>query len=334
MLKRNMMFDGFDIAGAMAEESYGDYDDEEGEEENGATNDLDRFGDIDFSRDLDDDTALQVLNRLTEEERAEFDQLVRTGGIMNLIPMHEYWKPWWTLYKPSLVEELENEANNGASASSQVKGLPLIMKNILKLTELISRPPSKLVKYSVVNILLSYCYVCRFFNGDHLAIPIDASEELLAVCTPLSDLEKHFSDANTAVQSCIQFLINDRSCPVAFIIQLLEDVKVILSSKQFILRSLSDLRGIFKSAVKQLSDEKDKDQIKVFKLICKKIEFFTSWCDEDCYLQELSPLSSQLDIELISLKANSLSLVSSQSFIVEKSNLCKPNGIKVPIREV
>lgn len=332
MLKRNMMFDDFDIAGAMADENFGDYDDDD--EGEGDENAADRFGDIDFSRDLDDDTALEVLNRLTEKERAEFDQLVRTGGIMNLIPMHEYWKPWWTLYKPSLVEELEHEANNGASASSQVKGLPLIMKNIVKLTDLISRPPSKLVKYNVVNILLSYCYVCRFFNGDHLEIPIDAAVELLAVSSPLSDLEKHFSDANTAVQSCIQFLINDRSCPVAFIIILLEDVKIILSSKQFILRSLSDLRGIFKSAVKQLSDEKDKDQMKAFKLISKKIEFFTSWCDEDCYLQELSPLSSQLDIELISLKASSLSLVSSQSFIVEKSNLAKANVIKVPTREV
>lgn len=326
ILKRNMLFDGFDMAQAMASADFGEEDDDD-------TPDEDRFGDIDFTRDLDDNTAIEVLNRLTEKEKAEFDQLVRSGGIMNLIPMHEYWKPWWILYKPSLVEELGSDNCNGASAPSQIRGLPLIMKNILKLTELISRPPSKLVKYSVINVILGYCYVCRFFNGDHLEIAVDAAAELLAVSLTLSDAEKHFSDANSSVQSCIQFLINERSCPVAFVIQLMEDLKIILQSKQFVLRALSDLRAIFKSAIKQFTEDREKDQIKKFKSVTKTIEFYTSWCDEECYAKELAALVPDLDIELVSLKTNSLSLVSSQSFIVEKSNVKSPS-IKLPVREV
>ena len=62
-----------------------------------------RFKGIDLEVDeLDDETVHKIMMRLTDEEKEEFESLIQSGKIMDLLPIDEIVK----LKPPPLIEEV------------------------------------------------------------------------------------------------------------------------------------------------------------------------------------------------------------------------------------
>ena len=62
-----------------------------------------RFRGIDFdAEELDDETVHKIMTRLTDEEKEEFESLIQSGKIMDLLPIDEIVK----LKPPPLIEEV------------------------------------------------------------------------------------------------------------------------------------------------------------------------------------------------------------------------------------
>lgn len=71
-----------------------------------------RFEGINFDTDdLDDETVHKIMMRLTDEEKEEFESLIQSGKIMDLMPIDEIVK----LKPPPLVEEVDDEDDDDLS---------------------------------------------------------------------------------------------------------------------------------------------------------------------------------------------------------------------------
>lgn len=326
MIKRSVECDAEEEALSASEDS-----DEEDDMEK-------RFAGIDLEVDeLDQDTVQEILNRLTGAEREEFEKLIDTGDIMNLVPAHEFWTPWWSNYRPVLIEEIGGASNGNESApemTDQAKNkAPEIAADIPALSSLTSKPVSPLVKNSVANVILSYSYVCRYFNGDHQNQAFEAVAELLAVSAVLREAAVTFDDSRASVQAAIQCLMTTKGTPIAFIIELLEDTKKIACKVDIALRALSDLVLLIGKAIKEIkADAAKKEERSKLKLLLKKAEFLLSWAREKG--PELEGCLLDIDIELTSMKGHEKVIRRSHSFIKENSSLSECLPSKVLIEEI
>lgn len=296
-----------------AEEDALGSDDEEDEEDDMAK----RFEGIDLEVDeLDEATVAEILNRLTDKERSEFEGLVETGEILNLIPGHEFWTPWWTTYKPVLVQEV------GAANGNKDSNVPEIAHSIPLLSSLSSKPISPLVRHSIANVLISFCYVCRYFNGEVHKNPHEAIAELLGASSVLREATATFDDSRAAIQASIQYLMTSKSVPVAFAIELLEDTKLIAGKSDIGLRFMSDLLLLVKQVIAEVTEvtevkvtDSKKNERKKVKLLQKKVQFLLSWMVANG--QELANSAVDIEYELLSMKGHERTIRESHSFIRE-----------------
>ena len=75
-----------------------------------------RFKGIDFEVDeLDDETVHKIMMRLTDEEKEEFELLIQSGKIMDLLPIDEIVK----LKPPPLIEEVAYNDEDEDSLSTK-----------------------------------------------------------------------------------------------------------------------------------------------------------------------------------------------------------------------
>jgi predicted RNase H-like nuclease (RuvC/YqgF family) len=115
----------------------------------------------------------------------------------------------------------------------------------------------------------------RIFNGEIANdTVIDMSNTVLKLSKLLSENFNHISE-----ESCISILL-ENSFDVEvfeskdFSIHIVQDVSMILSSKDYVLKSLEELETIFKMASKRV---KEKMLKKKLNLIEKKIYFYRVW---------------------------------------------------------
>ena len=89
-----------------------------------------RFNNLDIS------DSRELWNRLSDSEKQQFDEWLKSGKIGDLI---EVWNPWWmSSDKDSnrLVQPLDEMPST--HSSTEISRLPDLMTNINKLNELIS----------------------------------------------------------------------------------------------------------------------------------------------------------------------------------------------------
>ncbi|XP_077296862.1 zinc finger HIT domain-containing protein 2 isoform X2 [Arctopsyche grandis] len=146
--------------------------------------------------DLDDSEAIWHL--LTDDEKKEFETLVK-NDITKILPV---WEPWWLFYKEKkLVSEIdENKLNDEFDYR---KACPSIIENIKDFNDISKSKPAPCVKYNIVNVLSSYIYMTRLFNGDHY----DLGHEAISCFILLSgNLNKgtNFENIDTALEAVIQ----------------------------------------------------------------------------------------------------------------------------------
>src|SRR5688500_5567616 len=101
----------------------------------------------------------QLLEKLPKEKQHEFFRAVADGSLSQMI---EIWTPWWNesnSNKPKIVDI----SNSNENILSQT---PKIMEPIPCLKDLTPVTPSPLLQFNLLEVLYSYCFVARLFNGD------------------------------------------------------------------------------------------------------------------------------------------------------------------------
>lgn len=189
-----------------------------------------------------------VWERLTANERKEFEKIIQTDELYSIIPTYE---PWWCTIK--LIEEITTPSSS--SSSSSKNNVPQIVPAIKDFNTISSKAPAKCIEYNLVNILSAYALIARCFNGEHLhnadetaTLMISLSENLLTMA--------NFPNESMAIDSVVNLAKNFDmlSNNGENIYQIIEnDVKKIIggygsSNPIYVLSALSDIYRLFKLA--------------------------------------------------------------------------------------
>ncbi|XP_046661018.1 zinc finger HIT domain-containing protein 2-like isoform X1 [Homalodisca vitripennis] len=281
ILQRNLLY---------SEDDYVDSDDSD------SCEDLaERLAEVDL-----DDTET-VWGILTQDERRQFQQFVRTGDLNDVMPV---WNPWWRYRKiKKLVEDLEESILETSPEAKHYT--PTIKENIHHISQICRVEPSPLVKYSVANLMAAYAVTTRVYNGDHQSVPLDAAGMLCALSGSLQN-SQIFDNEETAVSSVYMVVINGNLFDSIDKDMLREDVSMLMEGpsktdhSKYILAGLSDIsttltsaKGKLKHTLKRKADNQRFPKIfpfpdnsdSTFPLLTvqdlnrclKKVDFYLSW---------------------------------------------------------
>ena len=182
--------------------------------------------------------------------------------------------------------------------------LPKLLKNVPQLSSLIkSKPPSDQMKYNLVNILYSYVYICRYYNGCHCDFLQEAVDRLWKLSAVLYH-SVNFSCLDAALRSAIEAsqqhkeLFNSEE----FSLSIIDDVLSLLKGSEidretcYVQLALSDIHRLLAKTIK-LSKNDNKTNVKIEEniesqdhtkslwLAKKKVLFMLAWfCEnqEEC----------------------------------------------------
>lgn len=131
---------------------------------------------------------------LSLEDKKRFHRAICCGELSKMI---KPWDPWWS--KPSarkiclskegtqLIQPLsEQESVVGDTENTESSDIPLGPETPLPpLSRLSSKEPSPLLTVHLVDILYSYCFTLRLYNGDWRSDPLGSAMVVLSVSSVL-----------------------------------------------------------------------------------------------------------------------------------------------------
>jgi len=214
---------------------------------------------------LDLDNADEIWDKLTNDERREFEELLKSGDVTGIIP--EY-VPWWKFRKEEKkIEEIDAESSDDKFKEN----CPAVIKDIPNLTSITKIPPSPHVKCCLLNVLYAYAYAVRFFAGDYHDVPCQFVEVVGLLSGNLSKGE-NYDISDTALESAASEVGNHAFLAVSldFARSVKKDVFDITQGPSmgehsfYILSALSDLKEQLISAKQALKiGQKKKLEINV-----------------------------------------------------------------------
>ncbi|XP_075082259.1 uncharacterized protein LOC107769344 isoform X2 [Nicotiana tabacum] len=237
---------------------------------------------------------------LSAEERKHFQRAVASGELSKLI---KPWEPWWL--KPSarnislgrdgaqLVQPLVRE-DAALSSEDDIEGGPLHgiplgpdspLPSVCKLS---AAKPSPLLAIHLVDIMYSYCFTLRLYNGDWQSDPIGSATVLLSVSSVLGQ----GGQPETLLEALSHCL--EQTCSPAFrhmgglqfALGLINDTIALFHLKgPAVVCLLCDLRRLVQHAEKDLKSEKPRksrsSEIKTkLKSAERKVYFIMCWAHE------------------------------------------------------
>ncbi|KAL8138873.1 hypothetical protein V2J09_004874 [Rumex salicifolius] len=265
-------------------------------------------GDDDDEPGLSEETIQKVLSGdginyddLTLEEKKLFRRAMTSGELSKMI---KPWDPWWL--KPSarsiflsqdgtqliqpIVNQKETNSPQDNSESNLQSEIPSGPETALPpLKQLISTDPSPLLAIHLVDILYSYCFTLRLYNGDWQSDAGDAASVVLSISSVLGQ-GSHPETMLEAVSYCLQETCSPEYKHMGglqFGFNLLDDVASLISlGGGPLVCALCDLRRMIQAAEKELKSEKRKGKAKKaemkskLKLAERKIYFIMCWVHE------------------------------------------------------
>ncbi|XP_009793280.1 uncharacterized protein [Nicotiana sylvestris] len=237
---------------------------------------------------------------LSAEERKHFQRAVASGELSKLI---KPWEPWWL--KPSarnislgrdgaqLVQPLVRE-DAALSSEDDIEGGPLHgiplgpdspLPSVCKLS---AAKPSPLLAIHLVDIMYSYCFTLRLYNGDWQSDPIGSATVLLSVSSVLGQ----GGQPETLLEALSHCL--EQTCSPAFrhmgglqfALGLINDTIALFHLEgPAVVCLLCDLRRLVQHAEKDLKSEKPRksrsSEIKTkLKSAERKVYFIMCWAHE------------------------------------------------------
>ncbi|KDP25237.1 hypothetical protein JCGZ_20393 [Jatropha curcas] len=232
---------------------------------------------------------------LSVEEKKQFQRALASGELSKLI---EPWEPWWlkpSARKISLSKEgtllirplVEQEASlapqdDGEQSGEIPPGLEVPLTPVKKL---LSTEPSPLLAVHLVDIIYSYCFTLRLYNGDWQSDAIGSSVVALSVSSVLGQ-----GGQPETVGEALSFCLEKTCSPdykhmggLQFGLALISDVITLLSlGSSALICALCDLQRLIQSGGRELKSEKSrKSEIKnKLKLAERKIYFIICWVHE------------------------------------------------------
>lgn len=135
---------------------------------------------------------------MTAGERKEFESIVESNEIANIIPTYT---PWWEQKsKKPLVEEIATTSDETTSTTNQITEQPPIHKSITNFDQISTKPPAACISFNLTNVLAAYTSTVRFFNGDQLETPHEATNYLISICANLK-INANFEQQTLAIDS-------------------------------------------------------------------------------------------------------------------------------------
>lgn len=240
------------------------------------------------------------LEDLSAEEKKYFQRAVASGELSKLI---KPWEPWWL--KPSakyislgedgtqLVQPLVRE-DTAVSSEDGIEGDPLHdiplgpdfpLPSVSKLS---AAGPSPLLSVHLVDIMYSYCFTLRLYNGDWQSDPIGSATVLLSMSSVLGQGGQP-ETVLEALSHCME-----QTCSPAFrhmgglqfALGLINDTITLLHLQSpAIVCLLCDLRRLIQHAEKDLKSEKPRksrsSEIRMkLKSAERKVYFIMCWAHE------------------------------------------------------
>jgi len=241
---------------------------------------------------------------LSPEQRKDFERAISDGRISRHL---ELWQPWWISSRP---------LDSISVASVSPACYQVSLRQLLPM----GSSPSPTLRFALVDLLFSFAFTARAFNGDFEEDPMEPVQTILVLSAVLSRNAVYHSTtesiSNSLENSLQPSIFNSRR----FSIEILKDVATILSSSKFVMIALNQLHQVFELSLKKHSQqqqqqqqeeeeeeegekerrEHSRKQEKALTRIIrakKKLYFFLVWADEQ-YQQSESPfLNLQLEVE-------------------------------------
>lgn len=236
---------------------FSDFDFSDGE----LDSDDEKPNDVELTKRLEGvnlDDANAVWSKLTDSERREFEQIVKSEELTGILPE---FHPWWeNKVQKVLISEVDTsrDASISHEYSRHPTEHPEIFDSIPEFSQLSSKPPASCVAYNLINILAAYAATVRFFMGEHLTNSYEAVNYLMAICTNLSS-NANFEDQASAIESIrLEAISGGLSMDSEDVMRMKSDVDAIFEGPDptevtnvFALAMLSDLRQLLLSAKAQ-----------------------------------------------------------------------------------
>ncbi|XP_049361863.1 uncharacterized protein LOC125826555 [Solanum verrucosum] len=237
---------------------------------------------------------------LSAEEKKHFQRAVASGELSKLI---KPWEPWWSkpsatyislgqdgtqLVQPLVKEDTAVSSEDGLE-SDPLHDIPLGPDSPLpSVSKLSAAGPSPLLAVHLVDIMYSYCFTLRLYNGDWQSDPIGPATVLLSVSSVLGQGGQP-ETVLEALSHCME-----QTCSPAFrhmgglqfALGLINDTITLLHlDTPALVCMLCDLRRLIQYAEKDLKSEKSRksksSEIKTkLKSAERKVYFIMCWAHE------------------------------------------------------
>ncbi|ORX81749.1 hypothetical protein BCR32DRAFT_293122 [Anaeromyces robustus] len=218
-----------------------------------------------------------IWNKLNEKEREQFNNLLKNQKELNskldeiIIP----WKPWWEymqkeneknkIEKSILIKDIEKINQNSKINSSENNimnnniNYPILNGEIQKLNK-----STIFLGYNLIDIIMSYVYVTRYFNGEMHNYINEACEIIWNLTTILEDeLQYNFNNIEEILEAkTINCQKNQVINSIEQNIMIIKDTINIMNYRKSILLVLSDMVELFKNYQTMMKEEKKKKKLK------------------------------------------------------------------------
>ncbi|CAJ1974443.1 unnamed protein product [Sphenostylis stenocarpa] len=233
---------------------------------------------------------------LSLEEKKQFHRAIAYGELTKMI---KPWDPWWS--KPSarkirlskegtqLVQPLPKQELLDEIGSEEFSEVPLGPETPLPpLSRLSSREPSPLLTVHVVDVLYSYCFTLRLYNGDWRSDALGSVTVVLSVSSVLGQ-----GAQPETVLEALSHCLEQVCCPayrhmggLQFGLGVIEDVISLLNlGTPALVCALCDMHRLMQEGEKEAKSERPRksrrDGIRsAIKLAERKIYFIMCWVHE------------------------------------------------------
>lgn len=238
----------------------------------------DRYEDLLYQLDSVDLDDVDISKLLTPIELEEFRRFIKTGAQEHV----HIWIPWWqNAISAFKIEDLDKSPPS--EDSTDPAPIPTILEDIPPLDALTKVQPSPLVMYNLLDVIYSYCYAMKLYNGDWQADVFGVIDCILGISSVLNEGKVH-DTSSSALKSCI-YKSHQGSIKVSieFSKAILKDVQEVLEKgTHFCLALLTDMMNIFAyaSSIKKNHKDKNKRGKKLLSQITRKILYYVSWANE------------------------------------------------------
>ncbi|KAI3687428.1 hypothetical protein L1987_81124 [Smallanthus sonchifolius] len=230
---------------------------------------------------------------LSTDEKKHFQRAVASGELSKLI---EPWEPWWL--KPSArtislspegtqrVQPITKQEQGPSDAAREVPpGPETALPPVNKLS---STEPSPLLAIHLVDILYSYCFTLRLYNGDWESDPMGSTMVVLSISFVLGQ-----SGQPETVTEALSYCLEQTCSPAfrhmggsQFGLGVLDDVASMLSlGGDGLVCGLCDLHRMMKAGLREVKTEKARnvkrtEMQRKLKSGERKVYFLMCWVHE------------------------------------------------------